>query len=173
MIDESKYLYCLDRDDCDQLKETVWLEMYSRFGFVFHVVQMIEYNIANILAVEEFEKEAKEEYTQDDIERIRGLINDKYEQLSGMTFGQLKNEVKKSAYLQEIDFNSLQQIVDYRNWLAHHCFKELFHNSEKVPLEDVEAFREELEGFGSVVTTLNDWLVDIYKTQKVKRIYVK
>lgn len=33
-------------------------EMYTRVGLILHTLQMNEYNIANILALEEFEKEA-------------------------------------------------------------------------------------------------------------------
>ena len=59
MIDKNKYLYWLNTDDSNLTEEVVWREMYSRIGHVFHVIQMVEYNISNILSIEEFEKETK------------------------------------------------------------------------------------------------------------------
>lgn len=57
MIDKKKYLYWMNPDDPLLESQLIWREMYSRIGFTFHTIQMAEYNLANILAIEEFEKE--------------------------------------------------------------------------------------------------------------------
>ena len=57
MIEKEKYLYWLNADDPKLDQEVVFREMYSRIGSIFHILQMNEYNIANTLAIEEFEKE--------------------------------------------------------------------------------------------------------------------
>lgn len=173
MVNKSNYLYWLRQDDPNFSKEVVWREMYSRFGYVFHLVQMVEYNIANILSLEEFEKETKREFTIADIERIKQLINERYKSLPTMTFGRLKSEVEKSIYLQRINSESLKTIVDYRNWLAHHCFKELFLDQETVSLEQVETFIDELNDFETVLTGLNNWLIEVFKENKTKSILLK
>ena len=48
MIDKTKYLYWFDPDNPSFEEEVVWRELYSRIGYIFHIVQMVEYNIANI-----------------------------------------------------------------------------------------------------------------------------
>ena len=55
MVNKTKYLYWLNTKDSNLTEEVVWREMYSRIGHIFHIVQMVEYNIANILSIEEFE----------------------------------------------------------------------------------------------------------------------
>ena len=41
MIDKSKYLYWLNKDDPQIDGEVVWRELYSRIGCFFHTVQNI------------------------------------------------------------------------------------------------------------------------------------
>ena len=173
MIDRKKYLYWVNKDDPNFPREVVWREMYSRFGFAFHLVQMVEYNIANILSIEEFEKKVKHELTVSDVDHVRKIVNERYKELSKMTFGQLKNEVKKSDLLQQIDLSALQNIVEYRNWLAHHCFKEQFLDQQAVSLEQVDSFIDELNDYEVTLKELNDWLVAVFKDNKIKMLLLK
>ena len=76
MIDKSKYLYWLSNDEDKLTEEVLWRELYTRIGYIFHTIQMVEYNIANILSIEEFEKENQIAYTDNDIDRIKGKINE-------------------------------------------------------------------------------------------------
>lgn len=173
MIDKTKYLYWLQPDDPNLCKEVVWRELYSRFGHAFHLVQMVEYNMANILSLEEFEKEAGREFTPEDIKRVKGLVDKRYKKLSKMTFGRLKKEAESSVYLNRLDLVALKKIVDYRNWLAHHCFKELFLDQQNAALEQVDALIDEINDFEAVLTMLNNWLVDVFKENKTKSILLK
>jgi len=173
MIDKTKYLYWLSNDEEANIKEIIWRELYTRIGYNFHVIQMIEYNIANIISIEEFEKNKKEEFTENDINEIKNLIENKYILLSEYTFGQLKNEVEGSSYLKEIDMDSLSKVVNYRNYLAHQCFKEKLLNDELENLEDVEKFIDELNNFEAILIPLNEYLINVFKENKVKSILVK
>lgn len=90
MIKKEKYLYWLNLEDPNLDIEVVFREMYSRIGLIFHMIQMNEYNIANILSLEEFENENMDMFTENDIERIRKNIDIKFNELSKLTFGKLK-----------------------------------------------------------------------------------
>ena len=68
---KENYLYWLNSEDSNLDKEIVFREMYYRIGLIFHIIQMNEYNIANILALEEFEKDPRYIFSKDDIERIK------------------------------------------------------------------------------------------------------
>ena len=171
MIEKEKYLYWLNADDSKLDQEVVFREMYSRIGLIFHIVQMNEYNIANILAIEEFEKEKGRTFTEEDIERVRGNINKKFEELSKLTFGQLKKQVEKSIYLKGINIELLEKIVDYRNYLAHRCFKEKLLNNQLNTIEDADKFVDELNDYEVIVCGFNKWLLTIFKENKIKRIW--
>lgn len=170
MVEKEKYLYWLNADDLKLDKEVVFREMYSRIGLIFHIVQMNEYNIANIVAIEEFEKEKGRTFTEEDIERVRGKIDKKFEELSELTFGQLKKQVEKSIYLKGINIELLEKIVDYRNYLAHRCFKEKLLNNQLNTIEDADKFVDELNDYEVIVHDFNEWLLTIFKENKIKRI---
>ena len=173
MIDKNKYLYWLNEKDLNLTEEVVWREMYSRIGHIFHIVQMVEYNIANILSIEEFEKETQTVFKEKDIERIRTNVDEKFEKLSSLTFGQLSKEVEKSNYLNGIDLVKLKDFVTYRNYLAHRCFKEKLLKNELSKLEDADRFIDELNDFELKAVALNEWLLGIFKNNKTKTILMK
>lgn len=173
MVDKSKYLYWLNKDDPNLTIEVVWREMYSRIGHIFHIIQMVEYNIANILSIEEFEKETKTIFEEKDIERIKTNIDAKFDNLSTLTFGQLSKEVEKSQYLKELDILKLKDFVNYRNYLAHKCFKEKLWANELTELDDVDAFVDELNDFEFRAANLNEDLLKIFKNNKIKTVLLK
>lgn len=82
MIDKNKYLYWLNVDDPRFEEEIVYREMYSRIGCILHIFQMIEYNIANILSVEEYEKINGKLVSEEDIKQVKKDIDNKYQQLT-------------------------------------------------------------------------------------------
>ncbi len=172
MIKKEKYLYWLNLENPNFDIEVVFREMYSRIGLIFHTIQMNEYNIANILSLEEFENENIDMFTESDIERIRKNIDTKFYELSELTFGKLKKQVEKSKYLADVDMAALEKIVEYRNYLAHRCFKEKLLNNELKSIEDADKFVDELNEFEVMVKDFNEWLLDIFEKNKIKRIWV-
>ena len=173
MIDKSKYLYWLNKDDPQIDGEVVWRELYSKIGCFFHTVQMVEYNIANIISIEEFEKEEKKIFSSDDIIRIKDKINIKFDKLTKFTFGNLVNEVEKSKYLEDVNIDLLKNIKQYRDYLAHRCFKEKLLENELDCLEDVDKFVDELNDYEQKAKQMNDCLVEIFKKYKIKTILMK
>lgn len=170
MIEIEKYLYWMDAKPIDLENEIVYREMYSRIGFIFHIIQMIEYNIANILALEEFEKKQSDTFTYSDVQLIKNNIDIKFNKLSKFTFGRLKDEVEKSKYLANVDMELLKKIVDYRNYLAHRCFKEKLLNNELSSVEDADKFVDELNNFETVSKNFNEWLLTVFRKNRIKRI---
>ena len=171
MIDKQKYLYWAKNDD-KLTDEIVWREMYSRIGYIFHLIQMVEYNIANILAIEEFEKETLKTFTYDELANIKRKITNKYKKLTKMTFGCLAREIEGSQYLQEIDIDALNDLVKYRNYLAHNCFKEKLIDNKLHNIQDIDNFVDELNCFEGTIAILNDFLVEIFKQKNIKSIFV-
>ena len=169
-MDKNRYLYWLNPKNPLFEKEVVHREMYSRVGYCFHLLQMVEYNLANILSIEEFEKVRKTSFSEKDIEFIKERINKKYNELSELTFGCLKNRVSKSVYLKDIDFCKLEHIVEYRNYLAHNCFKDKLLRKELETIDDVDAFVGELNSFEEILSKMNDYLLCVFKDQRSKAV---
>ncbi len=173
MIEKKKYLFWLNVDDPNFDQEVVYREMYSRIGWIIHTLQMNEYNIANILALEEFEKATGRVYTEDDLVKISGDIDKKFDELSKLTFGGLKKQVKKSKYLADVNMALLEKIVNYRNYIAHRCFKEKLLKHELSTIEEVDRFVDELNEFEVITRDFNEWLLEVFKKNKIKSILLK
>lgn len=147
MNDEEKYLYWFDTKNPNFFLEVAYREMYSRIGYIFHLIQMVEYNIANILAIEKYEIEFNRIFELSDIEKIKTDIDLEFKELSELTFGRLSKNVKNSNYLNGIDISKLESFVVYRNYLAHNCFKEKLLFKKLIKLEDIDQFIDELNDF--------------------------
>lgn len=171
MIDKTKYLYWLDANNPNVEQEIVYREMYSRIGCILHIFQMVEYNIANILSVEEFEKINGRIVSEEDIEQLKEDIKHKYKQMTKMMFGDLQKEIKKSKYLANIELDALKNIGKYRNYLVHNCFKEKLIDN-KSSLEDVDKFVDDLNDFEALISDFNNQLVKIFEAHKIKRVCV-
>lgn len=174
-VDQAKYLYWFDSNESSFEQQMVWRELYSSIGYFFHVVQMAEYNIANILSIEEFEKETADAFTPKDIERIKKNIETRYKKLSGKsyTFGHLAKEAETSVYLSGIDKKALGEIVKYRNYLAHECFKEKLLAGSLKTLEEVDAFVDELNEFKTRVVKLNEEVLEIFKQKRIQPVLIQ
>ena len=140
MLAENKYLYWLNKNNIEINDEVVWRELYCRIGCIFHTIQMIEYNIANIIALEKFEKYKKVVYTKKDIDEIKKDIDKKFNNISSLTFGGLNKLVDSSKYLSFLDKDELNKIKIYRDFLTHRCFKEKLLDNSLKTLEQVDAF---------------------------------
>lgn len=57
----------------------------------------------------------------------------------------------------------LEKIVEYRNHLAHRCFKEKLLNNELKSIDDADKFVDELNEFEVMVKDFNEWLLDIFE----------
>ncbi len=171
MIDKNKYLYWLNADN-PNLEEVIYREMYSRIGYILHVVQMIEYNIANILSLEEYEEINSKFVSEKEVNEIKENINKKYKELSSLMFGQLGKLLKKSKYLSNIDLDKLGNIIDSRNYIVHQCFKEKLLQNGLLSLDEVDKFIEELNEYECLIVSFNEELLEVFKKHKIKQVLI-
>lgn len=66
----------------------------------------------------------------------------------------------------------LEKIVNYRNYLAHNCFKEKLLNNELNTIEDVDKFVNELNEFEVIIKDFNECLIQIFNKNKIKQIWI-
>ncbi len=96
-------------------------------------------------------------------EEVKKIIAKRFKTLSSKkyTFGVLAGEVEGSLYLKGLDKKLLKEVVDYRNYLAHICFKEKLLKGTLKTIEDADSFAMELTDFEGKAAPLNDYLVSI------------
>ena len=171
MIDISKYNYWLKEENMND-NEIVFREMYTRIGHIFHIIQMIEYNISNILAIEDFQKGRNMVLKEDELPDIKQRVEEKFTELLKCTAGQLVYIVKSSSYLNSINADLFAHFVEHRNYLAHRCFKEKLLDNSLSNLESVDKFVDELNDFEVFITDLNEKVSKIFEENKIKPVLV-
>lgn len=164
MIKKEKYTYWLDSHNLNE--EVIYREMYARIGHIFHIVQMVEYNIANVLAIERYIKIFNKPVTKEKYLRIKEKINQKFLEYKKLTFGGLNNLAKNSKFLEDVDFNTLEECKKYRDYLAHQCFKEKLMKNELNTIDDADAFVDELNKFEEKIAYINEEVLEVFKKCK-------
>ena len=170
-----KYLYWFHPDEPTFRKEVMRREMYSRIGYFFHLVQMAEYNIASILSIDMYEKEYKTVFTVDKYKEITEKVAESFEEFSSkkFTFGVLAKRVETSSYLKDLDPALLKDIVEFRNYLAHRCFKEKLLDGSLKTEDEVDKFVDELNDYEVKAAELNKHLASVFEGNKTKSILLQ
>ena len=121
-------------------------ELYSLFGRIFENAQYIEWNIALIVS--------KSQKTE---------VSCFFEQMQNMTMGQIINSAKRVEFFDKNDIRELEYILDKRNYLAHHFFKQndiVKHNCNEDFLGNKIG---ELRNILTRFQNYNDMLSDFYR----------
>ena len=140
--------------------------LWGKVGFIVHLSQMVEYNLANILAFDEILREFEERDSMFVFEynEFAQRANEWYEKLSGKPLGTSLNRAKGIKFFTDESEKLLSQAIEKRNYVVHHLFKEDLRNNH---LEtDPTFFYEELEETIGLLHSINESLTDIFKKQK-------
>lgn len=122
-------------------------EIYKLFGEIFENAQYIEWNIALIVS-------KSHEMTAADL----------FEKMQDMTMGQIVSYAKNVEFFDNGDISELEYILDKRNYLAHHFFKQndiVKHSNNAKFLENKI---RELQNILTRFQNYNGVLSDFYRT---------
>ena len=155
------------------MKKRYYKKVWEMVGFVVNLSQMIEYSLANILALNEilvaFDKEdPMYEFEYDELLR---KTDDWYKKMDRLELGMLLENIKsRTDFTREfIDF--LTEIRIERNFFVHNVFKEdLF---TKAFQDNPKQYIPRLQELIAKMHAANDELVKIFAKMKkeVKMIY--
>ena len=142
--------------------------LWGKVGVVVNLSQMIEYNLANILAFDEILREFEKvdsmfvfEYNE-----FAKKANDWYAKLSKNTFGYGLKRAKEIHFFTKESELLLSQTVTKRNYVIHQLFKDDLISKH---LEtDPDYYYNELEETIELLYTVNNSLVGIFKKQKME-----
>lgn len=155
------------------IKKIYYKKVWGMVGFVVNLSQMIEYNLANILALNEiivtFDKE--ESMYEFEYAELLGKTDEWYKKLDKLELGKLLDNIKSKTNFTEEFVTFLTEIRIERNFFVHNIFKDdLF---TKTFQDNPKQYIPRLQELIAKMHTANEELVKIFADMKkeVKLIY--
>ena len=143
-------------------------EIYSKIGFIVHLSQMIEYNLAYILALDNLQTklEKKELEFVYEYNEIVDESNKWYDKLTRMTLGSILKKAKEIKYFTKSSYKLLKKVLTERNEIIHNFFKKDLKDKilEKTPSYFKDYLSEQISEF----CIINNELIRILEDEKLK-----
>ena len=155
------------------LKKGYYKKIWGMVGFVVNLSQMIEYNLANILALNEilvaFDKE--ESMFEFEYAELLKKTDEWYKKLDRFELGKLLENIKSKTDFTAEFITSLTEIKAERNYFVHNVFKEDLFTKEFQ--NNPKQFIPRLQELIAKMHAANNELVKIFAEMKkeVKMIY--
>lgn len=144
------------------------MQLWGKVGFVVNLSQMIEYNLANILAFDEVlrEFEEKDSMFVFEFNKFVDKANEWYKILESRTLGFGIKRAKKLGYFDNKSQKRLTAMCEERNYIIHSLFKD---DLTKKYLETNPAFYyERLEKLITEMNAINEDLNKIFAKLKAE-----
>ncbi|MBQ7728287.1 MAG: hypothetical protein IJT60_06920 [Clostridia bacterium] len=149
-------------------KKTQLTHLWCKVGLVVQLSQMMEYNLAKILALDEILRGFENRDSMFDFE-YRVFVksaNKWYRKLSRKPLGKSLLRAKSIEFFTEEGEKRLSQAIDKRNYVVHQLFKDDLQTNH---LEtDPTFYYEELENTMDLLQSVNNDLIEIYNKQKAE-----
>lgn len=142
------------------------LKLWEKVGLIVNLSQMVEYNLANILAFDEIlrEFETTDSMFVFEYNEFVERANNWYKELSKRTFGGSVKRAKEIKFFTKESEELLSKAIEKRNYVIHSLFKDDLKN--KYLETNPKYYFNELEETISLLNTINESLVEIFKQQK-------
>ncbi len=142
------------------------VELWGKVGFIVHLSQMVEYNLANILSADKLLREFEKRDSMYVIEynKFAEKSNELYLKLSAKPFGSILNQAENVKFFTEDGLKLLREACNKRNYIVHHLFRD---DLKSKHLEnDPQFYFEELETTIGLLHQVNEELIKIFERQK-------
>ena len=143
-------------------------KIWAQVGFIVQLSQMVEYNLANIIASNEIlgKLENKDSIYVFEYNDLAEESNRWYKKLSKSTFGAVIKRAKDVKFFTEESYKLLEDALKKRNYVMHQFFKDDL--TKKVLETNPMEYFDELAEIVDVLKKVNDDLLLIFKKQKVE-----
>ena len=141
-------------------------ELWGKVGFIVHLSQMVEYNLANILSADELLRgfDTDNSIRIVDYNELVQKSNEMYHKLSGIPLGGVLKQAKKVLFFNEDGLELLEKACKKRNYVVHNLFRD---DLKPRHLEtDPEFYFEELENTIEILHEINEVLAKSFERQK-------
>jgi len=100
--------------------------LWEKVGVVVNLSQMVEYNLANILAFDEILREFEDRDSMFVFEynELSQRANKCYNELSKQALGDILKEARKIKIFTKKSEKTLLHAIEKRNYVIHHLFKD-------------------------------------------------
>ena len=155
------------------MKKRYYKKIWEMVGFIVNLSQMIEYNLANILALNEilvaFDKE--EFMFEFEYAKLLKKTDEWYKKIDKLELGKLLENIKSRTDFTEEFIVFLTEIRTERNYFVHNVFKEDLFTKEFQ--NNPKQFIPRLQQLIGKMHSANEELVNIFADMKkeVKLIY--
>lgn len=142
------------------------IQLWGKVGFIVNLSQMIEYNLANILAFDELlrEFEKRDSMFVFEFNEFANKANEWYKTLESRTLGFGIKRAKELGYFDIESQKRLSDMCKERNYVIHSLFKD---DLAKKHLEtDPTFYFERLEKLIVEMNSINEDLSKIFAKQK-------
>ena len=141
-------------------------KLWGKVGFIVHLSQMVEYNLANILSADELLGEFDTDNSMRivDYNELAQKSNEMYHKLSGIPLGGILMQAKKVKFFNEDGIGLLKKACKKRNYVVHNLFRDDL-NSRHLET-DPEFYFEELENTIAILHEINEVLTKVFERQK-------
>ena len=145
----------------------VRLAFYENIGFFIEIAQMLEYNLRELICYERSVKEIERgELTKENVENICK----RYDQYYLKTFkekwalGKLKNELMQETSITQKMFTYFDEIIQYRNLIAHKLFQINVNNNALQSASTVKDYiNNRLSPMTNKASELNSFIIKIIR----------
>ena len=140
--------------------------LWGKVGFIVHLSQMVEYNLANILSADELLHKFEERDSMCIIEYNEFVekSNKLYRTLSTKPLGVILKQAENVKFFEEDGLKLLQEACQKRNYVVHHLFRDDL--KPKHIEADPEFYFKELETTIGLLHEINEVLTKIFERQK-------
>lgn len=145
----------------DEVKEKL-VQLWGSVGFIINLSQMIEYNLTNILAMDEIlrEFEDRDSMTILEFNELADKSNYWGHFLETKPLGTIITRAKKVKFFTDESVKTLETVLERRNEVTHHMFKKDL--KEKHLENDPTYYFPYLEETIELFYTVNESLSKIY-----------
>lgn len=153
---------------CNKKIKKQLFKLWGKVGFIVNLSQMIEYNLANILAFDEILREFDEVDSMYvyEFNEFAKRANKKYAELESRPFGAGIKQAEKVKFFTEDFQKELERICQERNYVVHRLFKEDL--KEKMLETDPTYYFDRLENLIADMNQVNEELTEIFIIQKAE-----
>ena len=141
-------------------------ELWGKVGFIVHLSQMVEYNLANILSADDLLRGFDTDNSMRivDYNELVQKSNEMYHKLSGISLGGVLKQAKRVNFFNKDGLELLEKACKKRNYVVHNLFRD---DLKPRHLEtDPEFYFEELENTIEILHEINEVLTKIFERQK-------
>ncbi len=141
-------------------------EVLGKVGLIVHFSQLIEYNVANILAFDDLldKFNDNDEMYSFEYEQFKKKAENLYKDLSIQPMGACLKRAKDVRFFTKDSYERLRSMCDERNWAVHQLFK------EDLELGHIETdpifYFDRLENIIDDMSAINQDLIKIFENQK-------